>query len=44
MSQNADPMFDRIQAAKMRISGQAHVTPVLTSRTLNQRVGAAVYL
>ena len=44
MSQNADPMFDRIQAAKKRISGQAHVTPVLTSRTLNRRAGAAVYL
>ena len=44
MSKNADHMFDRIQAAKMRISGQAHVTPVLTSRTLDARAGAAVYL
>jgi threonine dehydratase len=37
-------MFDRIQAAKKRLDGQAHVTPVMTSRTLDQRVGAAVYL
>jgi threonine dehydratase len=44
MSQNADHMFDRIQAAKKRLDGQAHVTPVMTSRTLDQRVGAAVYL
>lgn len=44
MSQNADPMFDRIQAAKKRLSGQAHVTPVMTSRTLDRRVGATVYL
>jgi threonine dehydratase len=44
MSKNADHMFDRIQAAKMRLSGQAHVTPVLTSRTLDEQAGAAVYL
>jgi threonine dehydratase len=37
-------MFGRIQAAKKRLSGQAHVTPVMTSRTLDRRVGAAVYL
>jgi threonine dehydratase len=44
MSKNADPLFGRIQAAKKRLSGQAHVTPVMTSRTLDQRAGAAVYL
>jgi threonine dehydratase len=44
MSKNADTMFDRIQAAKKRLGGQAHVTPVMTSRTLDRRVGAAVYL
>ena len=44
MSKNADNMFDRIQAAKKRLDGQAHVTPVMTSRTLDRRVGAAVYL
>lgn len=44
MSQATDDMFERIQAAKKRISGQAHVTPVMTSRTLNSRVGATVFL
>lgn len=44
MSKPADNMFDRIQAAKKRLGGQAHVTPVMTSRTLDRRVGAAVYL
>ena len=44
MSKNADNIFDRIQAAKKRLGGQAHVTPVMTSRTLDRRVGAAVYL
>ena len=44
MSKNSDHLFGRIQAAKKRLSGQAHVTPVMTSRTLDQRVGAAVYL
>ena len=37
-------MFDRIQAAKRRLDGQAHVTPVMTSHTLDRQVGAAVYL
>jgi threonine dehydratase len=37
-------MFERIQAAKKRLQGQAHVTPVMTSRNLNRRVGADVYL
>jgi threonine dehydratase len=44
MSKNTDRMFDRIQAAKKRLRGQAHVTPVMTSRTLDERIGAAVYL
>ena len=44
MSKPAEHMFDRIQAAKKRLEGQAHVTPVMTSRTLDQQVGAAVYL
>ena len=39
-----DNIFDRIQAAKKRLDGQAHVTPVMTSRTLDGRVGAAVFL
>ena len=37
-------MFDLIQAAKRRLSGQAHVTPVMTSRTLDKSVSAAVFL
>ncbi len=37
-------MFDRIQAAKKRLSDLAHVTPVMTSRTLDERAGATVYL
>ena len=44
MSLPNDDMFDRIQAAKKRLAGQAHVTPVMTSRTLDRRVDAAVYL
>ncbi|MGD8961370.1 MAG: threo-3-hydroxy-L-aspartate ammonia-lyase [Desulfobacterales bacterium] len=44
MSQATDDMFERIQAAKKRISGQAHVTPVMTSRTLDSRVGATIFL
>jgi len=44
MAKRADQMFDRIQAAKKRLDGQAHVTPVMTSRTLDRQVGAAVYL
>ena len=44
MSKPTDNMFNRIQAAKTRLTGQAHVTPVMTSRTLDQNVGATVYL
>ncbi|MEJ2731705.1 MAG: threo-3-hydroxy-L-aspartate ammonia-lyase [Deltaproteobacteria bacterium] len=44
MPQNKDDMFDRILAAKKRLAGQAHITPVMTSRTLDQRVNAKVYL
>ncbi len=44
MSKLPDNMFDRIQAAKKRLNGQAHVTPVMTSHTLDRQVGATVYL
>ena len=44
MPQPTDDIFERIQAAKKRISAQARVTPVMTSRTLDRRVGAAVFL
>ncbi|MEJ2656189.1 MAG: threo-3-hydroxy-L-aspartate ammonia-lyase [Desulfobacterales bacterium] len=36
-------MFEQIQAAKERLKGHANVTPVMTSRTLNQMAGAEVY-
>jgi threonine dehydratase len=37
-------MFEAILAARTRLEGQAHRTPVMTSRTLDERVGAAVNL
>jgi len=37
-------MFEKILAAKKRLHGHANVTPVHTSRTLNELVGAEVYL
>lgn len=37
-------MFNRIQAAAARLDGIAHRTPVMTSRTLDERVGAQVVL
>ena len=36
--------FDDVQAAARRIQGAAHRTPVLTSRALDQAVGATVFL
>ncbi len=36
-------MFAQVQAAKKRLTGYAHVTPIVTSRTLNRLVGAQVY-
>jgi threonine dehydratase len=36
--------FDDLLAAQTRIAGTAHRTPVVTSRTLDQRVGAACFL
>ena len=38
------PNFADIQAAAARLAGIAHRTPVLSSRTLNQRVEAQVWL
>jgi len=37
-------MFEKILAAKKRLQGHANITPVHTSRTLNQLVGAEVFL
>jgi threo-3-hydroxy-L-aspartate ammonia-lyase len=36
-------MFEHIQAAKKRLQGHVNVTPIMTSRTLNRRVGAEIY-
>ena len=44
MSQNTDRIFDRIREAKKRLNGKAHITPVMTSRTLDQKAGAEIYL
>jgi len=37
-------MFEHILDAKKRLQGHVNVTPVMTSRTLNQRVGAKIFL
>jgi threonine dehydratase len=42
MLQPLDKLFKRIQDAQKRLSGQAHVTPVVTSRTLDRKVGTSV--
>jgi len=36
--------FNMIKAAQERLKGHAHVTPVMTSNTLNQHTGAEVFL
>lgn len=36
------PCYSDVEAAASRIEGQAHITPVLTSRTINSLVGADV--
>ncbi|MEQ1953389.1 threo-3-hydroxy-L-aspartate ammonia-lyase [Mesorhizobium sp. CN2-181] len=36
------PTFEDVKAASLRISGAAHRTPVLTSRTADQRTGATL--
>src|SRR5918995_4546301 len=37
------PTFDDVLAARARISGAAHKTPVLTSRTADEKVGANLF-
>jgi threonine dehydratase len=37
------PEFKLVKEAKQRLKGQANVTPVLSSRTLNQMLGAEVF-
>src|SRR5580704_11190983 len=36
-------LFERIAAARERLRGQAHATPILTSRTVNKMTGAEVF-
>jgi threonine dehydratase len=44
MSELTNNMFELVQAASMRLRGHAHITPVMNSRTLNQRIRAQAYL
>lgn len=44
MAHDHASLFAQVTAAAGRLTGQAHVTPVLTSRTLNARAGAEVFL
>jgi threonine dehydratase len=37
-------IFDLVIAAQKRLEGHAHVTPVMTSRTLNDLAGAQIFL
>ncbi|BCB07224.1 serine/threonine dehydratase [Vreelandella venusta] len=37
------PTFDDVSAASERIKGQAHKTPVMTSRTIDEALGAQVF-
>jgi threonine dehydratase len=37
------PSFEEVQAAARRIEGQAHRTPVITSRTVDEEFGARVF-
>ncbi len=39
-----DALFDLVKAAQKRLQGQAHVTPVATSQTLNRMTAAEVFL
>lgn len=40
---NILPTFDDVSAAAERIKGHAHKTPVMTSRTVNEELGAQVF-
>jgi threo-3-hydroxy-L-aspartate ammonia-lyase len=44
MSASVRPTFADVTAARARLAGVAHVTPVMTSRTLNARAGAEVFV
>jgi threonine dehydratase len=44
MDKPLDELFDMVRDAAARLRGVAHRTPVMTSRTLNERLGAEVSL
>ena len=37
-------IFEKVTEAQKRLRGHAHVTPIMTSRTLNQLIGADIFL
>ena len=37
------PTYDDVLAAAQRLKGVAHHTPVLTSRTMNEQLGAQLF-
>jgi threonine dehydratase len=37
-------IFEIVKKAQKRLQGHAHVTPIMTSRTLNQLIGADIFL
>jgi threonine dehydratase len=43
MNSTALPTYDDVIAAAGRLEGQAHKTPVITSRTVNEMLGAEVF-
>ncbi|MEO7242948.1 MAG: threo-3-hydroxy-L-aspartate ammonia-lyase [Variovorax sp.] len=43
MNSSTQPTFDDVSAASERIKGYAHLTPVLTSRTADEALGASVF-
>jgi len=44
MNQTPEELFAMVKDAAGRLRGVAHVTPVMTSRTLNERLNAEVFL
>ncbi len=44
MEQSIDELFEMVKDAAARVNGVANVTPVMTSRTLNECLGAEVFL
>ncbi len=44
MDMSLDSLFERVQDAAVRLRGNANITPTMTSRTLNECLGAEVFL